>query len=507
MQLHTVDFIVLAVYMVGMVVVGFAFSKNQTSKEAYFLGNRRMSSFVAGISVVATLLSTMTYLAVPGEMIRYGIGLFSSLFAFVFIIPIVNRFVIPFLMSLPVTSVYEYIEKRFGLGTRLMAASAFMLSRIIWTGLIIYTASFAIAAMTGWSIPSVVVMIGLVTTLYTTVGGISAVMWTDVVQFFILFLGAVFTPIYIAFATDAGPGTWWATFSDAGRTDVPLYSFDPAVRLTVVGMIVSTLVWNICTHGADQVAAQRYLSTPSAQIARRSVWIFSIANITMILLLALVGLALFYFFYVRSGLPVQAFQEQIAPEADKVFPRFIAADLPLGVSGLILAALLAAAMSSLSSAINSISTVAVTDFFDRLNILRAHQDRPYTAMVMAGTTGLFGVLSALLVNVLMQEGRWNLVDLMERGNHLFVAPLGVLFFAGFLSRRAGSRAAVAGFIAGVATSVAISFSKEIFGLENPIGFVWNMPVSFVVSFAVTFLLGFVFPRKPTPQPAPTRVTV
>lgn len=494
MHLHTLDFIVIAIYLLGLVAIGFLFAGRQKDKATYFLGNRRMPWFLAGISVIATLLSTMTYLAIPGEMIRYGIGLFSSLLAFFVIVPFVNYLIIPFLMRLEVTSVYEYIETRFNLTTRMLAASAFIVSRVIWTGLIIYMAAFAIAAMTGWSIAFIIILIGLITTLYTTVGGISAVMWTDLAQFFILLGGALFVPIYIGFVTDAGPATWWSTFSEAGRTQVPLYSFDPAVRLTVIGMMVSSFIWNICTHGADQVAAQRYLTTPSAAAARRSVLVFSIANVAMILLLAVVGLALFYFFYLRSGLPVQAFQEQIAPEADKVFPRFIAANLPAGISGLILAALLAAAMSSLSSAINSISTVAVTDFIDRFRLFANQQNHLLLAMGIAAITGLLGIASALTVNGFMRTGEWNLLELMERGNHLFVAPLGVLFFVGFLVPRAGSRAAIGGFLAGLATSVSVSFGKEIYGLENPIGFIWNLPGSFVVAFVTTVLLGFVFKR-------------
>lgn len=503
MQLHTLDLAVIAVYLVALIGVGLFFLRHQKNKSTYFLGNRKMPWFLAGISVIATLLSTMSYLAVPGEAIRYGLGFFSSLLAFILIVPIVNYLIIPFLMKLRVTSVYEYIEVRFNLATRICAASAFIIARVIWTGLIIYMASFAIAAMTGWNIALLIILIGLVTTLYTTMGGLSAVMWTDLVQFLILLGGAVFVPVYIIFLTGSSPASWLHTFSEAGHTEVPVFSMDPNVRLTMVGIIVSVLIWNICTHGADQVAAQRYMSTPSAASARRSVWIFSIANVVLILLLGVVGLALFHYFFQQSGLSAGEFQRLIAPEADQLFPRFIATELPAGVSGLILAALLAAAMSSLSSAINSISSVIVTDFLDRFKILIRYQEHLYMSMGIAVITGLLGIASALTVNSLMQSGEWNLLELMERGNHLFVAPLGVLFFVGFLFARADARAALGGFLAGVTTSVTIAFGKEIFGLDAPIGFVWIMPASFAVSLVVSGALAWTLPRTPSTRIADT----
>ncbi len=498
MHLQTIDFVVIVLYMLGLMAMGVYFSRKGGGREGYFLGNRNMPWFLAGISVVATLLSTVSYLVVPGEMIRFGIGYLSSLLAFIVIIPVVAFVIIPFLMRLSVTSVYEYLEGRFNLPTRLMAASAFVFSRLIWSGIIIYMTSLAIASMTGWSMTPLILVIGVITTFYTTCGGMRAVMWTDMVQFVILFCGALFVPLYVFWMTDAGPLAWWDSFSEAGRTDVPVFSLDPNVRLTVVGMVVSLLVWNICTHGADQVAAQRYLSTSSARRARGSFVVFALSNVSIILVLALVGISLFYFFLQESGLPAQVFQEQIAPEADQIFPRFIASHLPPGVSGLVLAALLAAAMSSLSSAINSVSAVVTTDFIERFE---SHLAKGlFLQRAIAVLAGVIGILNALAITAFMSAGEWNLLDLMERMNHLFVAPLGVLFFVGFLVPRAGARAAAAGFLAGLATSVSVSFGKEIYGLENPIGFVWNMPGAFVVAFIVTFLVAWIFPRKNTIKP-------
>lgn len=496
MHLEFLDFVVMGIYFSGLLLVGVYFARKQTDRASYFLGNRKMPWFIIGISVLATLLSSVTYLAVPGEMIRYGIGFGASLLSFLIIVPVLNYVLIPFLKELPFTSVYEFLENRFNIQTRMVAATSFVISRLIWAGLIIYMTSFAVSAMTGWSMVALIVGLGLFTTLYTSAGGFSAVIWTDFIQFVILFLGALFVPFYVMFVTGGGMGEWWGTFSQAGRAEVPVFSLDPEVRLTVVGIIVVSALWNICTHGADQVAAQRYLSTPSLKAARRSVWIFAAANILLILFLMVTGLALFYYFYQESDLSIIEFQQVIAPRADEVFPEFIATRLPAGLSGIILAALLAAAMSSLSSAINSISSVVVTDFFDRFDRFKRYRDHLYLPIIFAALTGFFGILSALGIFYIMRNSSWNLLELTERGNHLFVAPLGVLFFVGILIPRVGGKAALCGFFAGLATSTSISFSQELFGLEQRLGFIWILPGAVAISFLVSWLASYPFPRKP-----------
>jgi len=501
MHLTALDFIVLAGYFMGLIAMGVYFSRRQTSQASYYLGDRKMPWFLVGISVVATLVSTNTYLATPGEMIKNGIGFFSMNLAYVFVIPAVTLIIIPVLMRLPVTSVYEYLDKRFSSGTRTLASAVFVFTRLIWIGLIIYTAAYATAQMTGWNLPAIALIIGITTICYTTMGGVGAVIWADFVQFILLFGGAIFIPLYVAFRTGAGPLTWWETFGQAGRAEVPIFSFDPTVRTTLVGMILLSFLWNLCTHGADQVAAQRYLTTSSPRAAQRSVWVFSILNVALSALLMFCGVSLFFFYFKTSSLPLQEFQSQIASVADSILPKFIATELPTGLSGLLLAALLAAAMSSLSSGMNSISTVLLNDFWIPFRTQRNPARELKLARHFSSVAGLGGIASALLVNELMRSSPWNLLDLMERVNHLFVAPLGALFLSGIFFRRTAAKAAVIGFCAGFLTSVLVSFSREIFGMNQGISFMWIMPASFVVSLTVSYLCGFLFPPPSEKQVA------
>lgn len=526
MHLTSLDFVVLVAYFAGLAWMGAYFSRRQKSEETYFLGDRNMPWLVVGVSIMATLISTLTYLSLPGEMMSHGTGYFLSLLAYVGAIPFVNRIVIPALMRLPVTSVYEYFERRYHITVRSLAAVVFVLMRLTWIGLIIYTASFAVVEMTGWSMPAVILFMGVFTTFYTTAGGIQAVIWSDFAQGVLLLGGALFVPIYVVWLTGAGPLGWWEVFSRAGRAETPLWSLDLTVRITVVGIILEQFFWHVSTHSADQVAAQRYLTTSSVQIARRSFWVSFLFTAALVVLLMLVGLSLFYYEFRQSSLPLAQFQEQIAGRADKVFPNFIARVLPSGVSGLLLAAILAAAMSSLSSGINSISTVVTADFVERFGLVDARRKNLLFAMCTAAVVGASGIALALLTHKIMLNGRWNLVEMMERINHLFVAPLGALFMAGVLFRRVGTIAALLGFLAGVATSVLVSFSKDICGpllhtgladrlphclaaaihaiAARGLSFTWIMPFSFFASLAVAYLAGLFLPPPSESQLAALR---
>ncbi len=496
MQLTTLDVVVVVVYMALLSGIGIYFSRRQTSREEYLLGGRSMHWMLLGGSMMATLLSTITFLSVPGEMIRYGIAYLSGIIAMPLFVPVANRILIPVLRRLPITSVYEYLEKRFDVRFRSLASCLFVLRTIIWMGLIIYTCSFAVAQITGWDLYLTIVATGLVTTFYTTAGGLRTVVWTDNLQLMILLGGALAIPVLIGFSLGSGPADWWQTFSEAGRTHIQTFSWDLTVRITVVGIVMGNFFWNICTLGGDQVAVQRYLSCPDLSAARKSVWTFAAFNFAVTLALLFCGLSLFAFYANRSSAPVQAFQEEIAARADRVMPIFIVEELPAGVSGLLLAALLAAAMSSLSSGINSISGVVVSDFFQRFGLFKAQVRSLWADRAVSLLAGLVGIATAAGTALMAARTDWNLIELTGRLNHIFVGPLGVLFFAGILFRRAGKQAALLGFLAGTLASLFICFGREWFGMEKSLSFVWVVPLPFLVGLALAGLLAYCFPRPP-----------
>ena len=497
MHLTLWDLAVIIAYMGLLSGIGFHFSRRQKSRDEYFLGSRQMNWILVGGSIMATLVSTITYLNTTGEMIRYGIGYFANLLVVPLIVPVVNRVIIPVFARMPITSAYEYLEKRFDGGTRSLASVIFVFRSLIWGGLIIYTASFAVAEMTGWGIYVTILLMGVSTTVYTTAGGLRTVIWTDNIQLWILFGGALAIPVFVGFAIGTGPAGWWEVFSQAGHAQIRTFSWDPTVRVTAIGSMLSYFLWNVCTQGSDQVAVQRYLSTPTLEAARKSVWMYAFFKFMLTACLLVCGLALFAYYADRSGLPVQQFQQQIAPRADKVMPQFIVQVLPPGVSGLLLAALLAAAMSSLSSAINSISSVVSSDFLGRLRP-KASTDALGLEKLVSLAAGVIAVTAGLGIAAALHHVDWNLVELSNRVNTVFVGPMGVFFFAGILLRRVGTKAVIAGFLVGAFMSIFSSFGKELFGLEKSISFMWVVPSGFVFGMAAAFAASYVF-RPPAEE--------
>ncbi len=484
MHLTWIDFAVIAAYIGSLPLIGMYFSRRQVSREEYLLGSRNIHWLLAAGSVVATLVSTLTFLAVPGEIVRYGLAYFTGVLALPLAVPVMTRILLPKLMTLRITSMYEYLEGRYDVQVRVLAAVVFVIRTVVWMGLIIYSCSFAIAEMTQWDIYWTIVITGLITTFYSSAGGLRTVIWTDNLQLVVLIGGAVAIPLAVLLRTGTGPLEWWSAFAEAGRTQIQFVSLDLTVRLTVIGIMLSQFFWSVCTNGSDQVAVQRYLSTPSIRMASRTAWVYIAINVGLLAVLSVCGLALFGFYFQQSGLPVSDFQREIAPHADALMPRFIVKELPQGVSGLVLAALLAAAMSSLSSGINSLAAVVMKDLVERFGRHRTEASSLTLTKLVSVAGGLIGIATAVAITWAVRRSDWNLIDVTQRLNHIFVGPLAVLFFAGILFPFASKRSVLAGFLAGTACSLYVAF-----GRGQSISFTWLVPASFVVGFVIAAVLG------------------
>ena len=356
------DWVVIALYMLGMLAIGWYYHSKQETTEEYLLGGRKMRSGSLGLSLFSTLFSTITYLALPGEMISKGPVILWSMMAIPIAYVVVGWFLIPHFMKLKVTSAYEILETRLGLGVRLFASTIFLLTRLLWMALITYiTAKKLIVVMLGLDpsyTPYVALAIGLITVAYTTMGGLQAVVLTDVIQTFILFGGALLAIVLVTWQM-GGVGEWWPTTWSPYWDDQPIFSWDPTKRATVLGSITFMTVWWICTAGSDQMAVQRYLATSDLKTARRVFLITGVSNIVVTVFLASLGFALLAFF-TRYPESLQAIVEHAAPStdlnnsevADVIFPYYIIRFIPMGITGLVISGLLAAAMSSLSAGVS-----------------------------------------------------------------------------------------------------------------------------------------------------------
>jgi len=487
--LSAIDWVVVALYMVGMLAVGWYCSRRTEDTDDYLLGGRKMNPSAVGISLFATLLSAISYLALPGEMIAHGPIVLWGIASIPFVFVIVGYFMIPHFMKLPVTSAYEILETKLGFKVRLLGSIIFLLIRFVWMALLIYMcADKVIVVVLGWSsdaTPWVCAVIGFITITYTTIGGIRAVVITDVLQSFILFAGAILTVALITIRM--GGFGWWPTEWAPHWAEQKLFSLDPATRLTILGAAIYEFCWWLCTAGSDQLAIQRYLATRDAKMARRSFLIASVANILVRGFLAVVGLALlgYYMHYKASA----AQGAGVVADADQLFTRFIADALPVGAAGLVISGLLAAAMSSLSAGVNSVCAVITADIIDPIRGRTSNEKRHVkTARSVAFTVGLIVVLAST------QMGRvgGNLLTVTFKTCNLFVAPLFGLFFMAMFVPFATPFGATFGALYGLVAAALLGYWDALTGQEE-IGIQWYVPIS----LCVTILAGYFWCMIPT----------
>lgn len=526
-HLGTFDYGVVVLYFLAMIGVGLYFSGEQTSQEEYFVGRRSLPAFAIGLSIVSTLLSTITYLAAPGDMIQHGLAFATQFLALPFWLAIVLWFWIPFFMRYQLTSVYQYLEMRFNYTLRVIGAGLFLLMRFGWAGMIVYTASRAVARMTndvpervlnltgwemtehGWLVCLMLVM-GVVTTAYTFLGGIRAVVWTDVTQFVVMFGGALTAIGYVWLTTGSGPGAWWQQAQEMNRAAPVWFSTDWTLDRTVFLVCLNTFFWRVCTHCGDQVATQRYFATSGVRDALRSNIIGAVGDFFMMLVLGMVGLALLGFFSPEINPEIArgegpfggAFDPNNPDDATQAFPAFIVSYLPDGIGGLIMAALFAAAMSSISSGLNSISAVVTVDFY------RPWRSGPpnQTVELLVGrlTTigaGVFMTAVAFLVATVIAADpqNQNIIDLSVRVFNLFLGPMASLFIVGIFIPRAGGLAAALATLCGIVVALSICFWGDLSRVW-PAVFVGGgpsmllvVPITTTVTVIVASLLSLVLP--------------
>ena len=461
--LQPLDYFFIALYGVFVVGVGIWCGRKQKSTEEYYVAGRGVGSFIVGISMVATLLSTISYLVIPGEMIKNGPGFMWSIIHIPLSFLIVGFLFIPKIMKHKITSGYELLHEKFGFGIRRAASFFFVISRVIWMGLIIFTCSKAVVEVTGLPFPVVVAAVGIVGSLYTVIGGIRAVMITDVAQFIILFGGALLCLGYITY--QCGGFSWWPDWSSPQLAslqwqETKVFSLNPFDRMTVINVLLMVSLWWICTAAADQVVIQRYLCTRNTRSARRSFLNCILADAGIMLVLCLVGIALVGF-YLKFPERLAGGESSIAENADKLFPQFIGQVLPGGLSGLLIAALFAAAMSSLDSGISSIGTVLMVDFKP---IFARGCSSDKQQLTRAKIIGIFvGILGIGLCYLMQFVPRRNFFDIAQRISVVIVPVASVFILAFFVkfSTRPGAWAAI---LTGFFSGVLFSYWEQIVGL-------------------------------------------
>ena len=455
--LAAIDWAIIGLYVVATLGLGWWYSRRQTSTEEYFVGSGKMNPFLVGVSLFATLLSTISYMSMPGEALGKGPVNMLSMAALPFVFAIVGFVLLPVYMKQRVTSAYELLEERLGLSIRMLGASMFVLLRLAWMSLLIYLTAKALTIMLGVGedrIPVIALITGFVAVIYTSLGGLRAVIITDFMQTVLLYGGALLVLGTITY--DLGNLDWVPTKWNPAWDTQPFFSSDLSVRVTVIGTLMNYLAWYVCTSGGDQTSVQRFMATEDARAARRALATQLAVSVIVALTLGLVGFALLGYFTAHPERLPEGLS--LKDNADKIFPHFIAFHLPPGISGLVVAAMFAAAMSSIDSGVNSITAVVMTDYLDRFGLKpKSEKQHVMIARILAFAIG------AIVVVASAEMGRvpGNITAVTTKTSNLLTTPIFGLFFFALFVPNASPKGVWIGAICGTATAVGIAFSGPI----------------------------------------------
>ncbi len=448
MPIHTLDLIIFFVFTVGTVLFGSSFILKNKDSSQYTRGGGNIPGIVVGMSIFATYVSSISFLALPGN--AYS-GNWNS-YVFSLSIPVAMvfaaKYFVPFYRNLESVSAYSFLEEKFGYWARAYAAACYLLTQISRMGSVLFLLALPLHSMFGWSIPLIIVVTSLCVILYSVLGGIQAVIWTDAIQGTILIIGAVVCLVVLLVSIPGGI----EQYIDLGKQydKFSLGSFGSELNVSTFWiMLVYGIFINLQNYGIDQNYVQRYKSAKDDKSARFSALFGGLLYVPVSLLFFMIGTALFV--YYQS-------QPDLLPEGitgDKVFPYFIVNGLPIGVTGLLIAAIFSAGMSTISTSINSGATIILTDFFQRNN--KAIDEKKsmkvlYITSFLLGVAGMLVGLAMISVKSAL-DAWWSLAAIFSGG------MLG-LFLLGYISKNVKGAYALVGTICGVALIAWMTFSGQ-----------------------------------------------
>src|SRR5262245_56096086 len=496
-SLHPLDIIIIVLYLAMLACVGVYVSRRQRSLDEFCVAKQSMAWLPVGLSLMAALDSAIDYLMQPSVTIKYGLFLLIGTSSWIFLYPWVSKVTLPFYRKLNYFTAYEYLEARFDVRVRALAAVIFIVWRLGWMATAIYVPSLAISTVTGDRIPVTLLVVGLgvIVTLYTALGGIEAVIWNDVAQFCVRFGGLAAVVAIAAASVSGGVSHIWEIASAAGKTSVvapvslgsggfvdrlQAFFFQP---INVVSIMFSMVVGRMASYTSDQIMVQRLQTTKSLKDARQAFIVNAAGDAIWMFALSFVGLALLAFFQTRPLPPDFA--------TDKILPYFMSLTFPAGIVGLVIASIMAASLSSVDSAINSCTSVLVIDIYNRL--IRGVETARTTAsdagdvFVSRVATGAFGILGTILAMNVSKIG--SLLEIANKLINAFAGPLFGIYILAMFSRRATGGAALIAGILGSATAYYVAYMSRI-------GFMWPSTLGFAATVATGLLLSGMSGARP-----------
>jgi SSS family solute:Na+ symporter len=486
MNLRPLDLAVIIVYMGGIVAFGASFYFRSRSADAYTTGGGRLPAWALGMSIFATFVSSISFLALPGKAYQTN----WNSFVFSLSIPVATwiavRYFVPLFRSINSVSAYAYLETRFGVWARVYASSCYLLTQLARTGSILFLLALPLNALLGWNINAIIIVTGILVMAYSLTGGIQAVVWTDTVQGIVLIGGALACLIILVFSVPGGLTQSIDLALAHDKFSLGSFEFDWSTSTFWVVLFYGLFI-NLQNFGIDQNYVQRYVTARTEKEAKFSTWLGGLLYVPVSLLFFLIGTFLYTYYQAHPGdLPAELRQPGMA---DRVFPYFIVNRLPPGFTGLLIASIFAAGMSTISTSLNSGAAVILTDFYKRFSGKAVSEKQSMKVLYLSsGTIAVVGILAGLAMTKVRSalDAWWALSSIFSGG------MLG-LFLLGYLSRKASSLHAFAGVMAGIIVICWISLSPEYFSstLHTNMAIVLGTTSIFIVGF----VLGTFFKKR------------
>ncbi len=434
-----IDWGVVAAYFGLVALIGVVFARRQTSTEEYFMGGRAVPGWAAGISLFAGAISTATFVAYPAD--SFGADWTNLLPGFMLPLAVlfITLVVIPFYRRTVRAGPFEYLEKRFGYPARVFAATLYILNGLFRMGLIIFLEAKAIQTMTGWDVRWVILATGIITIGYTVLGGIEAVICTDVLQTGVLLLGGLVSAGILLATTSGGPVRMIEMAAEADKFRLAQLSLDLS-KPTILVMLCMGFVGFCSGYSTTQETVQRYLAVKSTHEARKGVWIGACGCLFSWTLFMFIGSLLYSFYQINPGL----LSAEVAADPTQIFPYFVKTRLPTGVVGLVLAAMCAAGVSCLDTNMNSMALVSINDFYRRARPHASDQHLLRLSKIATCFWGLLGTTAGLAMLPVKEA-----LDFSYVGYSILAGGLFGIFLLAFLVRRAHALGVYVGLAAGV----------------------------------------------------------
>lgn len=429
LNIHWIDIVIVIISVLFTLGAGFYFARRQKSSDQYFSGSKTIPAWAIGISIFATLISSVTFLAYPAAAYKSNwILLVQGLMVPIVLLGLI-WVIVPLFRKVIRLSTYEYFERRFGVFARMYSSIAFILTHFSKMGTVLYLVSLALATLTGLDVTTYILLLSVVIIFLTLLGGIEAVIWMDVIQGFLLIGGGLLCTCILLFNYEGGAGAMLSEAVTMKKIDFGPYNFS-FTELTFWVLVINGAFYALQKYGTDQTIVQRYLAAKNDKDAKKAAYIGVLASVPVWALFMLIGSLLFVFY--NSG-------GHVLPEgmkADQAFTYFIGTELPVGAVGLVLAALIAAAVSSLDSDMNCLAAIGVEDFYQRFKPNCTDKERLVMGRILVLFSGIAMSIVALLYAAWSGEGVLGIVFELYA---IFSAGIVGIFILGLFSRRANKQ--------------------------------------------------------------------